>query len=279
MTAKILLDSISPRGDRLTTFEVIMHRFVLAEFNTHRAFSRNSASSRAIPVRKGIEQVRSNPALPLEWRAEQKGMQGGELLSESISQENIERVSAFAQQACLLAEQLVESGTHKSIVNRYLEPFLWHTVIVTSTDWDNFWKQRCSPLAQPEIRVAAECMLKAYEESKPTLLRPGQWHTPLIQSDEIDTVFYEYLRNNSIKLSSLELRKRVSVARCARVSYLTHQGTRDISADLALYDKLISANPPHLSPFEHIASPSSFRDEPGNFQGWAQLRHFVPNKK
>ena len=110
-SAKIWADSISPRGDRLTTFEVTMHRFVLAEFNTHRTFSRNSASSRAIPVRKVIEQVRSNPALPLEWRAEQKGMQGGDLLNADLVQQNMERILAFAEQACTLAEQLVESGT------------------------------------------------------------------------------------------------------------------------------------------------------------------------
>ncbi len=273
--AKVLADSNSPHGNRLTTFEVTMHRFVLAEFNTHRAFSRNSASSRAIPVSKTIDSVRTSPALPLEWRAEQKGMQGGDLLDDTVSQENSGRLCAFAEQACQLAEQLVESGTHKSIVNRYLEPFLWHTVIVTSTDWDNFWEQRCSPLAQPEIRVAAECMLKAYKESTPKALLFGEWHTPLIQPDETDEYFERYLTETKSDISVAELRRRVSAARCARVSYLTHQGQRELSADLALYDRLVSAEPPHASPLEHVATPWP-SITPGNFKGWLQLRHAIP---
>ena len=277
-SAKIWADSISPRGDRLTTFEVTMHRFVLAEFNTHRAFSRNSASSRAIPVRKVIELVRTNPALPLEWRAEQKGMQGGDLIDSDVAQKNADSILALAEQSCALAESLVEGGIHKSIANRYLEPFLWHTVIVSSTDWDNFWTQRCSPLAQPEIRIAAECMLKAYEASKPKSLYYGQWHTPLILEEETDDYFQNYLEaqmgEQRYQMSGLELKKRVSVARCARVSYLTHQGKRELSADLALYDKLISAEPPHASPLEHVATPST-SSTLGNFKGWAQLRHSV----
>ena len=50
--AVIAADSINVKGKRITTFIVTMPRIVLAELNTHRVFSRNSASSRAIPFTK-----------------------------------------------------------------------------------------------------------------------------------------------------------------------------------------------------------------------------------
>jgi thymidylate synthase ThyX len=141
---------------------------------------------------------------------------------------------------------------------------MWHTVIVTATDWDGFWNQRCSPLAQPEIRAAAEAMLHdAYQMSKPTDLGFGEWHTPYILPEE-----YEILREES--------RKRISVARCARVSYLTHDGIKDHAADLDMYLKLISARPMHASPLEHVATPAlTSNQQLGNLKGYRQLRHMV----
>lgn len=259
--AKVILDSISPFGIRLTTIEVTFHRFVLAEFNTHRVFSRNSASSRAIPFRKQMERVLTDPAVPVSFPREQKGMQGGdELVGDDLFDAQEEWLAARSS-AVQHAMRLHDMGVHKSVVNRILEPFMWHTVIVTATDWHGFWNQRCSPLAQPEIRVAAEEMLHAYEESEPTPVGFDEWHTPYIQpGEEFD----------------LSTRKKVSVARCARVSYLTHDGVRDASKDLELFDRLVQADPMHASPLEHVARPTQEGEYPlGNFTGWSQYRHAV----
>ena len=62
--AEIIADSLSPQGHRLTTFICVFPRIVLAEFNTHRMLSRNSASSRAIPFNKMLEMVKTNPFIP-----------------------------------------------------------------------------------------------------------------------------------------------------------------------------------------------------------------------
>lgn len=264
--AKVIADSVSPEGHRLTTMEVRFHRFVLAEFNTHRVFSRNSASSRAIPFAKQVERVMTDPAVPVVWASEQRGMQGGDELSEDTRRVASNQWLIARDAAVSNAKELDRFGVHKSIVNRLLEPFMWHTVIVSATEWDGFWAQRCSPLAQPEIRVAAEAMCVAYYGSTPDKLEYGEWHLPYVST-------HEYLSLD------IETVRRISVARCARVSYLTHDGKRDIQADLDLYNKLVTADPMHASPLEHVATPSEWDDcltpEPGNFTGWLQLRHFV----
>ncbi|GAB3260740.1 FAD-dependent thymidylate synthase [Kineosporia babensis] len=257
-SARIVADSVGPSGIRLSTLEVKMHRYVLAEFNTHRVFSRNSASSRAIPVAKQLETVRNDPAMPLEWGANQPGMQAGSALESS----ELERVWLRARDSALVAaEELMKAGLHKQLSNRLLEPFMWQTVIVTSTEWDNFFEQRCSPLAQPEIRACAEAMRTALLDSTPAELTAGQWHTPYISAED--------------SLDEADVLK-VSAARCARVSYLTHDGVRDPAKDLELYARLVSASPMHASPLEHVARPSA-SPEPqlGNLRGWRQLRHDV----
>jgi thymidylate synthase ThyX len=274
-SARVLLDSVSPVGARVTTLEVVMHRFVLAEFNTHRAFSRNSASSRAIPARKMIERAVENPATPLYWGAEKRGMQSG---IEVPVDRQMECIIAWesARIACAdAAHDLIELGVHKSIVNRLLEPFLWHTVIVTAdpAGYQNFFEQRCSPLAQPEIRAAAEAMRRVYDDSVPTSLEYGEWHTPLLTPEDDERIPVE---------THMMTRRCVSAARCARVSYLTHDGRRDVAEDLQLYDRLVTAEPPHWSPLEHVCRPRV--DDPtsradmfrrGNLHGWVQLRHEV----
>lgn len=279
-SAKVIADSISPEGYRVTTMEVTMHRFVLAEFNTHRMFSRNSASSRAIPFKKQLERVTTNPAIPVVWAAEQKGMQGGDEIEHP---DRAERAWLDARDSAVRwAELLATTGVHKSIVNRLLEPFMWHTVIVTATEWDNFFRQRCSPLAQPEIRVAAELMREAYETSSPGEVHYGGWHSPYLEHDDIvaieDYVFGALQAeetNPEVEKLVTETMNKVSVARCARVSYLTHDGKRDPIEDLTLYDRLVSADPPHASPLEHVCTPSQKAFTLGNLIGWEQLRHQV----
>ncbi len=254
--ARVLLDSIAPTGVRLTTMEVTFPRFVLAEFNTHRVFSRNSASSRAIPTSKLIERVVADPVLPLEWGRNRKGMSASDMLSADEARQAEEAWLAARDAAVAAAEHLLEIGVHKQILNRILEPFLWHTVIVTATEWENFFRLRASPNAQPEIRAAAVAMREALTQSRPCEIEVGQWHLPLLQPDE-----------GSL---DIEQRKQVAVARCARVSYLTHDGARDIARDLELYERLKAGR--HLSPFEHVATPTRTADFAANFRGWRQLR-------
>jgi thymidylate synthase ThyX len=266
-SAKILLDSISENGDRLTTMEVTGHRFILAELNTHRAFSRNSASSRAIPYSKMRAKALENTAFPVAWASEQKGMQGGAELSVPKAQAAHAIWHSSVKAIVEYTDQLHGIGVHKSIINRLLEPYLPHTVIVTATDWDGFWTQRCHVDAQPEIRVLAEEMKKAYDNGHPTVVRYDEWHTPLITDyDRAETASEGYE-------GQIEILKKISVARSARVSYLTHDGKRDLDKDLELYDRLRNHVPAHASPFEHVATPSTDLNTRGNFTGWVQLRH------
>lgn len=272
-TAKVICDSVSPYGVRLTTLEVKYHRFVLAEMNTHRAFSRNTASSRAIPYRKMRDNIMNDPALPLSWPTEQKGMQGGLALDDSIVGSCIEEWFTALNQTVVIADKLYVLGLHKSVINRLLEPFQYVTSIISATDWQGFFDQRDSELAQPEIREAARAMQKAYDLSSPQRVGRGEWHLPYITSDDLEQAY----NNGLTKHQTTETFKQISAARCARVSYLTHDGKRDWSADLTLYSRLVTAFPPHWSPLEHVATPSPML-EPGNFNGWAQLRHTISRR-
>lgn len=282
-SAKVIADSVSPEGRRLTTFEVRTHRLVLAEFNTHRVFSRNSASSRAIPVRKQIQRVKEDLAWPVSWPAEQRGMQGGDTLAPDLLRDAKDEWESAARGAAYSAERLSELGLHKSLCNRIIEPFMWHTIVVSATAWQNFLRQRISPLAQPEIRVAAEAIFNASASSTPKLLAEGEWHLPYVSDEDWE--------ETSGHLSTL---KAISCARCARVSYLTHDGKRSIDADYELYRKLCMADPMHASPLEHVATPDHTNEHAvdvrlydetvgwlektfvlprvGNFLGWRQHR-------
>ena len=174
--AKVIADSLSPHGQRVTTLEVNMHRFVLAEFNTHRVFSRNSASSRAIPVPKRIEDFTERPAFSLNLPAEQAGMQGGTDLEGNARTRAQSFLTDLHHQVAIRIKQYLENEQdaserlHKSVLARYMEPWLWHRVIVTATDWDGFYAQRVSPLAQPEIHLPAYLMQTAYDNSDPDVL-------------------------------------------------------------------------------------------------------------
>lgn len=277
-SARILADSVSPLGYRLTTFEVKLHRFVLAELNTHRSMSRNSASSRAIPYQKMRQKALEQTAYPVSWPQEQRGMQGGEELPERTEISCRAVWGNAVEKAVAYADQLHGMGVHKSVCNRLLEPFIPHTVIITATDLDGFWKQRCHPDAQLEIRVAAEAMKRVYDESTPEPIYPGGWHLPLVDLNEDSEQIIKLIESRGGPVdapSVLEVLKAVSVARCARVSYLTHDGVRDIAKDLELFERLRGHTPPHASPFEHVATPAHQSDTPGNFRGWYQFRHLL----
>lgn len=238
-SAKVLADSVSPAGHRLTTLEVVFPRIVLAEFNTHRALSRNSASSRAVPVKKRIADVAASPFIPEQFGKNQSGMQASVALGEQSAQMARLIWEAAAESAVDSASQLAGMEVHKQLANRVLEPFSWHTVIVTATEWENYFALRVSPFAQPEISRVSELMQAAMAASVPQLLQPTEWHLPLVDARDAEL--------------SLADRIRVSCARCARVSYLTHDGVRDPQKDIDLYETLASRG--HMSPLEHVARP------------------------
>jgi thymidylate synthase ThyX len=282
-SAKVILDSLHPDGKtRLTTLEVVMHRFVLAEFNTHRVFSRNSASSRAIPVSKQIERIESNPAVPLSFPQEQSGMQGGQELEEPYLTMANEGWMHACTSALAWAKILHELGVHKSVVNRILEPYMWHTVIVSSTEWENFFDLRTNAQAQPEIRAVAMAMEKALYQSTPQRMAYGDWHLPFVSGYDYDDIMSIYHVNDNDKFvvnekNNLELAKLCSAARCARVSYLTHEGNYSIEKDVRLAERLMKppgGGPMHASPFEHVATPVNVSLYPwGNFKHFSQFRH------
>lgn len=263
ITARIVADSISEAGIRLTTMVLRYPRFIHAEFMTHRVFSRNASSSRAIPVSKMLAQVWNDPAAPIHWGANQAGMQANEELKgwRRKAAQSIWRWSG--RMMCGFVWVGMKLGMHKQTANRLLEPWQFIHVIVTATEWDNFFALRDHEDAQPEIHALAIVMREAMKASKPTMLLPGQWHLPFVTAPELRD-FNPYLL---VKLSA---------ARCARVSYLTHEGKApSLVKDLELYDRLVGSAPMHASPIEHQATPSSFHSWSGNFRGWIQYRKTV----
>lgn len=266
--AKVLLDSVaegrSGKPARLTTIQVTFPRIVLSEFNTHRTMSRNSASSRAIPVKKRISMIESDPFIPEVFGKNQKGMQpDGEL--SPCDDRDARYIWRSAMEAAVKHAALLEKiEVHKELANRLLEPFAWQTVICSATEWDNFFALRCNPNAQGEIRKAAELMRDALTVSVPQELGEGQWHLPLIFEED--------------RSLSIDDQVKVSVARCARVSYLTHDGRRDVTADLDLYARLLEGG--HNSPMEHAAQVRYDEQfSQGNFRfPFVQHRKMIPGE-
>ncbi|MDP9155341.1 MAG: FAD-dependent thymidylate synthase [Pseudomonadota bacterium] len=275
-TVKVIADSVahSIHGKRITTLRLRYWRAIHAEFLTHRMFSRNASSSRAIPVAKMIEQVRNDPAGPIFWGSNQPGMQAGAELSGDLLTGAKEYWREAAQRAADYAGCLMNLGVHKQVANRALEPFQYISVIVTATEWQNFFALRAHPDAQPEIQDLAETMQKAMAQSKP-VVRTGSWSDP-------EAWHLPYVLDKERLLYRLDVLQAISTARNARVSYLTHDGAEPVpEKDLALNDKLVGAEPLHASPTEHIAAPLSTGHDTGgqkNFMGWHQYRSDVEKR-
>jgi thymidylate synthase ThyX len=282
ITAQIIADSISPAGIRLTTFQLRYPRFIHAELMTHRVFSRNASSSRAIPVKKMIEDLRYELAQPVFWGSNKPGMQAGDELTGEV----LDQVKTWwregAEAIIPIVEKMVDTGLHKQVANRMLEPWAHINVVVTATDWANFYALRRHSDAQPEIKALADAMWDAQQASSPQLLNLGVWHLPYVRDEE----HFEH---------DTELLKKISVARCARVSYLTHDGRQTTAEeDILLYDRLVGSHPLHASPAEHQATPdeeltsyqmdllqgSGWRKPElhGNLNGWIQLRKTLPGE-
>ena len=273
----------------LVTLELRYPRFIHSEIMTHRMFSRNASSSRAIPVKKMLEQVADSPAMPIHWGKNQPGMQAGEERTNLIGFDNkytpLEWWKVASEEACNFAKDFEIGGYHKQIVNRLLEPFQFISVVVTATEWDNFFDLRLHPDAQPEIQELARCMKEAIDTATAEVILKPYRHLPYVPNTEnipaTDGEFYDW--DTAIK---------ASVARCARVSYLNHDKTSpELEKDVKLHDMLLSAG--HMSPFEHVAHPmeqpyhgplrskgithmdSKGHMWSGNLRGWVQYRQEI----
>lgn len=255
---EVIADSIAPCGRRLTTIVATYPRIIHAEVMTHRDRARNAASSRAIPFAKMVQQVLDAPFVPLVFGSEQKGMQAGGEIEGTVA------ARAFwlkARDAAVFeARELNRLGVHKSLCNRLLEPFSWITVVMTATEWENFFRLRCHPDAEVHFQQIAFMIRDARKASEPRRLDTGEWHTPFVYDED----------RRELSLSEL---LKVSVARCARVSYLTHDGRRSQVEDLHLYDRLCQGSGfGHWSPHEHVAQALATPDRSGPFVGWSQFR-------
>lgn len=304
ISAKVIAHSISEvDGKEIITFELVYPRFIHSELMTHRMFSRNAASSRAIPIKKMIDMVDEDPAMPVHWGKNQPGMQAKEELDTKHKELAKAAWTYASQEAATYAEHLDKLGTHKQIVNRILEPFQWMKTVVTATEWTNWYWLRNHEDAQPEIKRLAEVMWEAVEDSEPVELAPGDWHVPYFGHGY-------WLKDCGIPLEDA---LAISSSCCAQVSYRTLDDTLEKAK--VIYGRLVESEPVHASPFEHAATPMDrsryeLMDEPGledmkievnllddpktwergithvdrngkfwsgNLQGWIQHRQLIPN--
>lgn len=300
--ATVICDSISEQGVRLTTFEIEYPRIVMSEFNTHRSVSKNSSSSRAIPVSKMLEHTKTINLKPVYFGSKKSGMQAGDELQGDL----LEKVKCLWEEALDYAsyysETLDRLGVAKEVTNRLVEPFQLVKVVCTATDWDNFFNLRLHPDSDPNICMLAYKMYKAMEESKPYELKEGEYHLPYVNvgwNGKGEMCYFDE-DFNSVEL---EQAIRLSAASCASVSYRTEGMTLE-KAD-KIFDMLIKAEVVHSSPFEHIATPVKPKynelgyvrvncSEPqsweegvthmnkqgqlcsGNLRGFIQYRHLLP---
>lgn len=248
--AKVIAHSSHAGCPDLFTIQARYPRFIHSEVMTHRVFSRSASSSRAVPIARMIDEVFDDPAMPVEWGGNKAGMQAGAQI-EHIVGAQAEWLEAM-RLAVTSAKKLSRRGLHKQIVNRILEPFAHISVVITATDWDNFFTLRCHPAADPTMRVLAETIRDVIKSSKAQPLDAGQWHLP-------------YGGNLS-----------ESAARCARVSYLRHDGSAPDNVDDMRLAGILRAEK-HMSPFEHQARPAP-NQRNANLSGWYSQRCLLENE-
>lgn len=280
---------------RLTTWQLTFPRFLLAELNTHRMLSRNSASSRAIPPEKQIARVMDDPFIPETFNLRVKGMGVGAAVDERTQRSARAAWIAASREACGSAQHLLDLGLDKSRINRLLEPFLWHTAIVSGTEWEHFFALRDHPDAQPEFQILAhEMRLTWLSNGAPARLAPGEWHQPMLTATE---------KIRSSEPHKVRFWNEVAAGRIARVSFDTQDKTEDLGDSRVRTERLMGNG--HFSPLEHVARPftaddwarvllqkkalqsayarelvpldqmRTLRDQTefvGNFRGWVQMR-------
>ena len=270
--ARVVADSVSENDHRLTTVEFSLPKCLQAEFNTHRSLSKNSGSSRAIPLARILEQVKTDPVLPVYLGRNRRGMTADEELDDDSKARVIARILRLRDFAVEEAMALGDLELHKQTVNRYLEAFMWQQIIASGTNeaWSHFFALRDHKDAQPEMRCAAQAIKVAMNDSTPVLLGEGEWHLPLIRPDET-----EWAKQN------MPTAVKLCVGRCAATSYFRQNEVRSREADLRLYEGLKADG--HMSPFEHVARPMTTKEleqnpHSGNFIGWHQHRKDIPNE-
>jgi len=296
MTAKVIAHSVSEHGKEIITFELVYPRMVHSELMTHRLFSRNAASSRAIPIDKLINLVKTDCAKPVEWGLNQAGMQAKGVHKYPEICDFAWRVAS--RLAIVSAKMLQKLGLHKQICNRVIEPFQFIKTIVTATELDNFFWLRDHKDADPTIRKLALEMWEAKEQSIPMFLSHGEYHLPYVGSEFVSGGMHikYYLDENTKKGISLKDAIKVSTSCCAQVSYRVLDDSLEKATKI--YDQLVGMSPVHASPFEHVATPMKWphiQDDhwselsagehidsngdiwSGNFKGWTQYRQQIPN--
>jgi hypothetical protein len=289
ISATIIADSINADGNRLTTFELVYPRFILAEVNTHRMLSKNSASSRAIPIAKMMELIDEAPAMPVFWGKNKPGMSASEeLTGDQLTEAKI--IWAEAKDTALeYVSRLDEAQLHKQIANRISEPWQMMKSVVSGTEWANILWLRNHDAAQPEFHELARCIKEEFDASVPQFLAPGQWHLPYIKSVLVGNFGQEFENN-----VTLEQAQKISASCCAQVSYRKLDDS--IEKALDIYEKLVGMDRQHASPFEHLGTPMkpqtawsvpdrgiTHRDIKSkywsaNFQGFIQYRKLLPNE-
>jgi len=267
-------------------------RSIHSEFMTHRMFSRNAASSRAVPFNKMIKMIKDDPFIPIAFQENHPGMQGTTYIEdEQIIQYVTKQILFLRDVAVDVAERIGSNNVTKQIINRYLEPFMWYTCLVTATEYENFFKLRCPQYENPNnpdehfrsrkdaikkypflegtvtemewmkwnkgageihIMALAEAMWDAKNESTPKILKPGEWHIPFGDKIDIERLPLEKkIEHKTMKEKITDTMLKVATARCARVSYINYEGTDDYVKDVALFENLLKQG--HMSPFEHCS--------------------------
>ena len=283
--AKIIKDSIGSQGQRLTTMQLTHPRIIHAEFMTHRMFARCASSSRAIPFPKVLEKVKNDPFLPVYWGVNQKGMQAEQ---ELAADKQASAISKWLRARDLMIEVATDMAdpdglnVHKQIANRLLECWSFITVCVTGDAgaWSNFFSLRCHKMAQPEIQKVAFMARDAYAASTPDQLMEGQWHLPYITAEDLALVSEVTAQTSVTNVAppDIDTLIKVSVGRCARTSYLSQEGKRDLAADVALHDRLVASQPLHASPAEHVCVATGDLERHGCYTGWLSYRHTLQHE-
>lgn len=265
---QIIADSVGQRSGRITTFELTYPRIIHSEFMTHRLFSRNAMSSRAVPIKKMVELIRTNMAMPVRFGSNQPGMQ-----DKGLEHDGMVDVAGFcrkltgreawaiaAKRACDMALSLEEAGYHKQIANRLIEPFQMMKTVMTTTEMENFLWLRVDADADPTIEVLANLMKEAMDNSEPEWLPAGVWHTPYVDhvygfGPEGDAHIFEGYcvldENDRPVMLTEEEALRISASCCGQVSYRRLDSTKDKALDI--YTRLVAGKKVHASPFEHQA--------------------------
>ena len=253
ISAKIIADSVNQNGTRMTTMEIEYPRFILAELNTHRMLSKNSASSRAIPVKAMHEHIMQAPAAPVYWGKNQAGMQAKEQLTEYDMSRAKHIWTKAKEDAIYWAKALADLELHKQIANRVTEPWMTMKTVISGTEWANFFWLRNHADAQPEIAELARKMHEAMAASKPQLLGSGEWHVPYVKTyRDTHTGVLHYVDADDKYITAEEARI-ISSSCCAQVSYRKSDDSYEKA--VKIYKQLIESTPAHASPVEHQATP------------------------